>query len=577
MSTSAADDAPRAGGLEAVWVEAARPDEATAVESGGVEPWLAALLARRGVTDPDQAQAFLTPTLDQLHPPAALPNLDRAIERLTTARDGGERVAVVADYDVDGVTAAAQLAAVFRACGLDVDVILPERLLEGYGFQPAHAAQAAEAGCTLIVTADCGTTSFDAVAAARERGLDVIVTDHHLGRQAAPEGALEINPTRPEAGYPFPHLCASGVACKLSLAFAERCGRPVQETTLLRMACLGTIADMVPLVGENRVIAALGLRSLPDTPSPGLRALMRRAGVTRPVSSEDVGFRLGPRINAAGRMASAAAALELLLTRDRVRAETLADELEAHNQERRDAQERVVEEAFERFAALDPLPRLLVAWSEEWHRGVVGIAAGQLARRLHRPAVLLAVAGDVAHGSGRSVEGIHLHAFLSTWAEELERFGGHAQAIGLSARLERLPELHARWLEAAASWPEDLLVPRLEYEAHVPPARLGDELLATLRRLEPFGVGNPEPTLRSGPLRLTGRPRLFGRGHLSALAADRSGHPVHLLGWRWGERTAELEGEIEVLGRLRWDTYRQAPVLQLAAARPFRPDGAPSP
>lgn len=573
MSTSAVDD-PGRGTL---WVEAQLPSAAALLERHGYEPWLAGLLARRGVASAEEAEAFLSPALEHLHPPASLPNLEPALERLTAAREAGERIALVADYDVDGVTAAAQLAAVFRACGLEVEVILPERLVEGYGFQSAHVARAQAAGCTLVVTADCGSTSFAAVAEARSRGIDVIVTDHHLGRAAPPAGAVEINPTRPDSGYPFPHLCASGLACKLALALAERCGRPVPQAALLRLACLGTIADMVPLTGENRVIAALGLAALPDTPSRGLRALMRRAGVGRPVSGEDVGYRIGPRLNAAGRMASASGALELLLTRDAGRAEALADELEAHNQARRDAQELVTEAALEQFAALEPLPRILVAWSEQWHRGVVGIAAGQLARSFHRPTILLAVADGVAHGSGRSIDGLHLHSFLEPWSAELERFGGHAQAVGLSARAERLPELRRRWTEAAAAWPDELLVRRIEYEARVAPERLDGELLAALRRLEPFGVGNPEPLLRSGPLRLAGRPRSFGRGHLSALATGPSGHAVPLLGWGWAERAGQLEGEIEVLGRLRFDRYRRAPVLQLEAARPFRRPPASSP
>ena len=577
MSTSAADDSPLVPMSAAEWVEAARPAAAAELERAGYEPWLSSLLARRGVGTAEEAEAFLTPSLDQLHPASALPNLEAALDRLTAARDAGERVALVADYDVDGVTAAAQLAAVFRACGLEVEVILPERLLEGYGFQPDHVERAVATGCSLVVTADCGSTSFAAVAAARSHGLDVIVTDHHIGRGAPPEGALEINPTRPGSSYPFPQLCASGLACKLALALAERCGRPVPEAALLRMASLGTIADMVPLLGENRAIAALGLAALPDTPSHGLQALMRRAGVRRPISGEDVGYRIGPRINAAGRMASASAALELLLTRDPVRAEALADELEALNQERRDAQHRVVDAALERFTGLDPLPRILVAWSEDWHRGVVGIAAGHLARRLHRPTILLSVADGIAHGSGRSIAGLHLHAFLGPWSEELERFGGHAQAIGLSARADRLADLQRRWVAAAAAWPMELLRRRFEYEATVEPDRLGGDLLAVLQRLEPFGVGNPEPTLRSGPLRLAAPPRRFGRGHLSVLATGPSGHAVTLVGWGWGDRLQELEGEIEALGQLRFDRYRQAPVLQLEAARPWRLPSAASP
>jgi single-stranded-DNA-specific exonuclease len=274
-------------------------------------------------------------------------------------------------------------------------------------------------------------------------------------------------------------------------------------------------------------------------------------------------------------MASAGRALELLLTRDPLVAEELSEGLEEQNRDRRSAQDAVVEEATDRLAARRPLPPILVEWSEDWHRGVVGIAAGRIARDLHRPTLLFSVVGDLAVGSGRSLPGVHLFDFLEPWRERLVRFGGHAQAVGLSALAQALPALRAAWEAGAAAWPAELLTRRIEYEASLPPEALDEELLADIARLEPFGVGNPEPLLRVGPLRLFGAPRAFGKGHLSATALAANGRPISLLGWGWGERSGELAGDFEAIGALRHDRYRECPVFQVEAVRPWRPAASP--
>jgi single-stranded-DNA-specific exonuclease len=551
------------------WLPAPLPAAAADLLREGVSPRLAPLLARRGVADGAAAARFLTPSADQLHDPLLLAGMAGAVERLLAARRDGEKVAVVGDYDVDGVSATALLLAVFAACGLKALPIVPNRLREGYGFQPVHVERAAAEGCRLIVTVDCGTTAAAAVAAATAAGVDVIVTDHHLPAGGPPPGALVVNPRLDGCSYPFPDLAGVGLALKLALAFAVRAGRPLELSRLLRIACLGTIADLVPLTGENRVIAALGLAALADTSSPGLRALFARAGVRAPFSSADVAFRIGPRLNAAGRLADAEAALELLLTRDGVRAGVLADQLDRHNRERQAEETRVVEEARSHFAARSPLPAIVVAWREGWHKGVVGIAAGRIARELNRPAVLLSLEGETATGSGRSVPGIALHGFLARWEGRLTRFGGHAQAVGLTVEADRLPKLLREWEEAAgAEWPAELLTRRYEYELEVAPAEAGEELLAELARLEPHGQGNAQPLLRVGPLTLTGSPRAFGKGHLEAMARGDDGGSVALLGWRWGERKDELAGRFEVLAHLEEDRYRRRPVLRLIDCRP---------
>ena len=552
------------------WSPAPTPPAAADLVAGGLSPRLAPLLARRGVGDLTAADRFLRPAADHLHDPFLLAGMAAAVERLLAARRDGERVAVVGDYDVDGVTATALLVAVFAVCRLDARPILPHRLREGYGFQPLHVERARELGCRLIVTADCGTTATAAAEAAAAAGIDVIVTDHHLPSGGLPPGALVVNPRQEGSAYPYPDLAGVGLALKLALAFAGRAGRPVELARLLRVACLGTIADLVPLTGENRVIAALGLTALADTPSAGLRSLFWRAGVRAPFTAADVAFRLGPRLNAAGRLADAEAALELLLSRDGRRASELADQLDRHNRARQAEEVKVVEEARRRFAERSPLPPIAVAWQAGWHQGVVGIAAGRIARELHRPVVLLSLEGDVATGSGRSVPGIALHRFLERWQPRLARFGGHAQAVGLTVAGGDLPGLAREWEEAAREWPAELLESCYEYELELAPGEVGGELLAELSQLEPHGQGNPQPLLRIGPLTLVAPPREFGKGHLELSARGDGGEPLSLVGWRWAERRAELAGRFEILGHLEEDRYRRRPVVRLIDCRPAK-------
>jgi single-stranded-DNA-specific exonuclease len=403
--------------------------------------------------------------------------------------------------------------------------------------------------------------------------VEMIVADHHLATVDLPPGVIEVNPRRAAGPPGSDGLSAAGIAFKLAEAVARRCGRQVARAALLRVACLGTVADMVPLTGENRIIAAVGLAALPETPSPGLRALMARARLRPPLRAADIGFRLGPRINAAGRMGDADPALELLLTRDPERAERLADELEERNRARREAQRRVEDEARERFTGRAELPPILVAWAEDWHRGVVGIAAGRLARDFHRPTILLSLDGDSASGSGRSIPGIRLFDFLLPWGERLERFGGHDQAIGLTADSSQLDGLRAEWEAAAAGWSAERLRRRSEYELDLAPDGLTIELARQLETLGPFGIGNPAPLAHLGPLRLCGPPRRFGDGHLDLRAIAPDGGEAALLGWFWQEREELFEEPFEVLGVPIWDRYRDRAALRLSDARRIAPPG----
>jgi single-stranded-DNA-specific exonuclease len=462
------------------------------------------------------------------------------------------------------VSSTAILVASLRACDIEVEPILPDRLGEGYGFGPVHAERAAQRGAALVVTVDCGTTAHAAVDAALERGLEVIVVDHHQPGSPLPDSVILVNPLIAGPDAPGVSLAAAGLAYKVAVGLFERLDKSAPARALVRIAAIGTIADMVPLLGENRVLAAVGLRELGDTRSVGLRALYRNAGIDGRggLDAEDIAFRIAPRINAAGRLGSADPALDLLLTRDDTAARSLAAHLEEANTERRAAEELVVSAARDRFERLgQELPPILVEWDEQWHRGVVGIAAGKLARAFNRPTILLGVEGETATGSGRSIPGVHLHQFLSRSGPELARFGGHEQAIGLSVPVDRLEGLRRSWIESAgAEWPPELLRPRLVYDAHLDPAEVTPQLADALLRLGPHGSGNPRPLLRIGPMMLAGGIRNFGksesRPHLGAQARPLRGRGplVSLIGWGWSEGGQEkLAGEFEVVGEVQLD------------------------
>ncbi len=516
---------------------------------------------------------FLAPSLADLHDPRLLAGMTDAVDRLLTARERGEKVSIVGDYDVDGVSATAMLLAVFRACGLQADSILPHRMAEGYGFQPVHVDRAEASGTKLIVTADCGARSIEAAGVALERDISVIVTDHHIPGPALDPRVVQINPHQKSCGYPYPELCGAGLAFKLAIALADAAGREIDPMALLRIACLGTIADLVPLTGENRTIAALGLQALDATRSAGLKALIEVSRVRHSVTAGDVGFRLGPRLNAAGRMDNPEPALELLLARDPVRARELANSLDRWNEERQRAELTVVEEARARFlGGGKSLPRFLMAWSPNWHRGVLGIAAGRLAREFHRPAILLSLPHDgddqVAVGSGRSVRGVHLHDFLSGFEDRFRRFGGHAQAIGISIDANNLEELDLAFQEAAQTWDPSLLVPSHEYEEHLSVEAVTLDLVNQLDRLEPFGMANRRPLFRLGPLSLAVPPRPFGKDHLGLRARDRSGAVLDMVAWRWADRAELFSEPFEVLGHVKLDSYLGRASVEIVAARP---------
>ncbi len=460
----------------------------------GLSETTATVLVRRGLDEPDEARSFLEAD-DPRHDPLALGDMAAAVERIRAAVAAGERICVHGDYDVDGISATAVCVLVLRELGATVEWRLPSRFDEGYGLALETIEQLAADGVDLVVTVDCGITAVAEVARAKELGLDVIVTDHHRPGDTLPD--CPVVATRP-SDYPCPDLCGTGVVHTLSRALLGE-DHPALAR-MLDLVALATIADVVPLVDENRALAARGLRTLARTSRPGLQALMRAARVDpAAVDATAVGFRLAPRINAAGRLGRPDVALELLLTDDADEAERLAALLEDLNRERQAVEERILREAIAKVEAWSPAERQrrgYVLWDETWHEGVNGIVASRLVERFNRPVVLIARSATGWKGSGRSISAFDLHGALGACAEHLERFGGHRAAAGLSIGTEQLSAFREAFAAHADAVLTDAdLRPVTVVDAIVPARALTLELAEELDRLAPFGLGNPEPTL----------------------------------------------------------------------------------
>ena len=453
----------------------------------GLPGWLSRLLSARGVTGREEAQRFLHPSLNQLREPKSLPGIAKAAELIQNAAAQGKRAVIYGDYDVDGVCASAILWEALETLGMARTVYLPDRHSEGYGLNvPAVEKLAGEAN--LFITVDCGITSVTEVRRAKELGMAVIVTDHHQPPEELPEADAVVSPLL--GGYPFPGLCGAGVAWKLALALV---GDRAME--LMALAAIATVADMVPLTDENRVIAALGLEMLAHTKRPGLRAVMNRAGVQGSVSSDQVAFQISPRMNACGRMASARIAFDLLTTRSPSEAEELALKMEGLNQERKTQENRVVEAALNQVAGMDLVENhAIVVWGEGWNSGVVGLAAGKVAEQYACPAVALAVDGETCVGSARSAGNIDIYRALSQCADLFERFGGHRQAAGLTLKKENLEAFSRRLSDAVAEQTGGRpVIPEICCDAALSLRDVTEETVQWLQMLEPFGMGNPAP------------------------------------------------------------------------------------
>ena len=535
---------------------------------------LAALLVQRGMHDPAVARAFVRPELEQLSDPLLWTDMDRAVAAIAGAVRAGETILVHGDYDVDGQCAAALLTRVLRAAGGRAVPFVPHRLRDGYDFGPAGLAAAAAAGARLIVTCDCGITAVDAVGRARDAGREVVVTDHHLPGDVLPPATAVVDPKRRDCPSPDKHLCGAGVAFKLAQALCRELGlSPNLPLHLLDYVALATVADVVPLAGENRILVRHGLRLLARTRWTGLRALVDAAGLAgKPLRAGHVGYILGPRLNAVGRIGDAMDGLRLLVSDDPAEATHLARQLEELNTRRQAIDQRILAQAIDLAdATLRPDDRALVLAADDWHPGVIGIVASRLVERYGRPTFLVGWEGDTGRGSGRSVSGFDLHDALHAVADHLERYGGHAMAAGLTIRRERFEAFRVAFLGVAGEFlrPEDL-APRQRVDLEVSLDAVSDELERMVRHFEPCGAGNPAPVFGVRGARALGARRV-GTNHLKFTLTDDSG-AVPAIGFRWADLVPSewLVQPVDVAFKLERDEWQGRAVVQarLAAILP---------
>jgi len=546
-------------------------------QEAGVSRVLAELLLRTGL-GAGEAADFLQPTLAGLGDPFLVRNLEAAATRLRQAIARGEQVAVLGDYDVDGVTSTALLVMVLRRFGLNPRFVVPRRSEDGYGLSRSAIDRALEGGRPdLFVALDCGTNSYDEVAYLRGQGIDVLVVDHHRSKERPLEDGVLINPhvheDGPEGESAWRHLCTVGLVFKLAHGLLKQLraeNHPVAFGIKLRddldLVALGTVADLVPLRGENRILARHGLRILQATQRPGLRALMEIAGVkpAQGITPPDISFRLGPRINASGRLADAALSVELLLSDDPVFCAETVRQLEAFNRERQEIERAITEEAERIIETQFADAAGVVLFAENWHPGVVGIVAGRVTRKYNRPCIVLGNEGELAKGSGRSVDGVNLVEVLGRCGEHLASWGGHPMAVGISLPKGQLDAFRARFSAAVrAHAGGDIAEARLELAAWLTPEQISERLMDELEALHPFGQGNAEPVFGVRGVVLSAPPEVFKAQHFRFNFEDGRGRRLHGVAWKGAHKLPRAGVPIDLAVELKWNHFNGRKLLQL--------------
>lgn len=546
---------------DAVWI---RPEDDGAggrlAAAIGVPEAFGRLLVRRGINDADAARRFLHGTLDDLLDPFLLKGMREAVARIRRAVELKEKILVFGDYDVDGVLSVVMLLKALRALGAEADFFIPDRLREGYGIKREHAEIVAGRGARLVISVDCGIKAFDFTERAREMGADVIITDHHLPGDELPRALAVLNPVLPESGYPEKGLAGVGVAYKLIQALLDGGARgPDWVQNYLKPVAIGTIADVAPLKGENRILVRYGLDGLGEVSNIGLRKLLEACGLARRrVGEGDIGFRIGPRLNAAGRMGDAALAVRLFFAPEAEAAEIVA-RLEKLNAKRQDEEDKIFKEAVRRVdgRGLASRYKFFVLGSPDWHRGIIGIVASKLKDHYHRPVLLLSYEDGKAHGSGRSIGGFPIIDCLEECRGHVLSYGGHPMAVGCVLETARLPEFKAAlnaYAEARLS-AEDLR-PRLRIDDRLGLAEIDDAFLEQYRLLGPFGVGNPRPVFLSEAVEVAGPPQVLKNKHLR-FTARQDGVARKALAWGrsgWAPRLRP-RGRIDLVYSLQFSEY----------------------
>jgi len=507
----------------------------------GVPPLVSALLICRGFNTEEKANRFLNPSVDHLHDPLLLKGMREAADRVHMAIENREKILIWGDYDVDGTTGTALLRRALKMLGAETGFHVPNRFTEGYGVNIPALEQAKADGFTLAITVDCGIRSFEPLEWAKNNGLDVIVTDHHLSDEVNgnPPAFAIVNPNQTGCEYPDKHLAGVGVAFKLAHTLLREKGLERYVPAFLKIAAIGTVADIMKLTGENRAIVALGLRDLPKTKNLGLRALMDVSECRDDMTSYHIGFRIAPRINAAGRMDIARHVIELFEAEDEEEARRLAALLDSHNRERQQVQQKITELALFETKDIDQ-QRFIVVDGQDWHRGVIGLAASRIAERLYRPTIVFSTENGYAHGSARSIGDFHLLNALESCADLFEQFGGHAAAAGMKIKAERISDLRVRLNEfALGALSDEDLVPLLNIDAPVSTQSLNLQLVDALSAFEPFGAGNPKPVFITKGLYLRDDPYVMKEKHLKLRLIDRERRSFEAVWWDGVERSKE--------------------------------------
>ena len=518
-----------------------------------ISPVIGEILLRRGITSPRTAEVFFDPRAQDLHSPFLLTDMDIAVSRIREALIRGEKILVHGDFDADGITGTALLVKALRGMGGDVLYYIPHRLEEGYGLSRKGIDYAVSNGCSLVVSVDCGVSSFEEVEYANSLGIDVIVTDHHESPPQLPPALAVVNPKR-DTAYPFRDLAGCGVAFKLLSALTNS---EKWIYWLLDLVAVGTVADVVPLCGENRALVKFGLYVLSKTKNVGLRALMDVARFNKELpSARDLAFIIAPRINAMGRLESADRVVELLITEDVVYAKKIAQLLEDNNLFRQQLDRRIQQEVEDVLP--DELPPAIIMEKEGWHEGVVGIVASRLAYQLFRPVVLVALNGDKGKGSGRGIQGVDLYAVMNVCRDLLLSFGGHHQACGFSIERDRIPEFKKRFLSVLQElYPVLPMEETLDIDAVVSPHKLEDRLLDELFLLSPFGFGNPEPVFASLNVEVASVPQIIKGKHIKfRLLCD--GTSLDVVGFRLAKALSgkiTVGDRVDIAYKIRRDTY----------------------
>jgi len=519
----------------AVWVVSPpRPEADALAEALSLPPALARVLVNRKILTPDAARAFLHGGLEGLHDPYLMKGMDRAVERIGAAIDRGEKILIFGDYDVDGVLSTVMLMKALTTLGAKAGYFIPERLTDGYGIKEDHVRIPVERGASLVISVDCGIKALEFTARARERGVDVIVTDHHRPGETLPEAVSVLDPVLEDSGYPDRGLAGVGVVFKLIQALLRKAGKDAGLPHYMKLVSIGTVADVAELKGENRLFVKHGLQGLRNVANTGLRSLMEACGLGhRKISEGDLGFRIGPRINAAGRMGMTDLAVRLFFSEDAAESAALVQKLDELNAQRQRTEERIFTEACERVErrGLDRKYKCLVLGSPDWHRGVIGIVASKLKDRFHRPVVLFNYDNGKAHGSGRSISEVPLIDLLEDCRHHFLSYGGHRLAVGCTLATERMAAFKETLNPLAeARISEDALTRKIRIDGPLGFAEIDDAFLETFGLLVPFGVGNPKPLFVAEEVKVVGEPQVLQGKHLKFLARQ-GGRVFEALGW----------------------------------------------